>query len=77
MTWWQVLLVFVGIPLAMSAVITIVVLLTSHPKVPAGIAAATAAADSVVAEGSKAADQDPAPRSDQGPACVDRGSSAG
>lgn len=41
-TWWQVILVFVGIPTAICAVITVVVVLFSRPGVPEGIAALSA-----------------------------------
>jgi len=40
--WWQTVVTFVGIPAAIIAVITGVVLLTSHPRVPDGIAEALA-----------------------------------
>ena len=43
MAWWQAILIFVAIPGALFAVITVVVLLTSHPRVPDGIAAAAKA----------------------------------
>ena len=37
MTWWQVLLVFVGIPVAMFVVITVVVLRFATARVPDGL----------------------------------------
>ena len=39
MTWWEVLLVFAGIPAVMFAVITVVVLTLTKPTTPDGIAA--------------------------------------
>jgi hypothetical protein len=41
MTWWQVLLVFVGIPIAISALITVVVLRFTTARVPDGLRSAT------------------------------------
>ena len=40
MTWWQVLLVFVGIPVAMFVLITVVVLRFTTARVPDGLARA-------------------------------------
>jgi len=40
--WWQVILIFVGIPAAICAAVAGVVFLTSHPRLPDGIAAARA-----------------------------------
>lgn len=37
MTWWQVLLVFVGIPVAMFVVITVVVFRFTTARVPDGL----------------------------------------
>ena len=39
MTWWEVLLVFAGIPALMFVVITVVVLTLTKPTTPDGIAA--------------------------------------
>ena len=39
MAWWQVIAVFVGIPAALFALITFVVLVTTKPPLPGGIAA--------------------------------------
>lgn len=38
MIWWEVILVFVGIPAAISGLIAGAVMLLSHPRVPEGIA---------------------------------------
>lgn len=65
MSWWEVLLVFVGIPAAVSAAITGVVLLLSHPRVPEGIAAvreqssAEMAGDHQPSEHSRPPDEEP------------------
>lgn len=40
MAWWQAALTFAGIPALLFGVITVIVTLTSHPRVPDGIAAA-------------------------------------
>lgn len=40
MTWWQVLLVFVGVPVAMFVFITLVVLRFTIARVPDGLARA-------------------------------------
>ncbi len=53
MTWWQILLVFVGIPAAMFVAITLLVLLFATARVPDGLARAAEAADE--AEGDEAA----------------------
>ena len=37
MTWWQILLVFAGIPAAMFLLITVVVLRFTTPRVPDGL----------------------------------------
>ena len=43
MTTWQAILTFGGIPAAFTVAVILLVLLTSHPRVPEGIAAARAA----------------------------------
>jgi hypothetical protein len=41
-TWWQVLVVFVAIPAAIFAIITVLVLTLAEGRVPDGLANATA-----------------------------------
>ncbi|MDQ3344208.1 MAG: hypothetical protein M3524_11660 [Actinomycetota bacterium] len=41
--WWQVVLVFVGTPLLIVGLITVVVLATTRPRVPDGVVAAARA----------------------------------
>lgn len=43
MAWWQVILIFGGVPAALFGAITLLVLLTSRARVPDGIAAAAEA----------------------------------
>ena len=45
MAWWQILLVFVGIPAGLFALITVAVLTFAEARVPDGIVRATAAVD--------------------------------
>ena len=42
MTWWQALLVFIGIPVAVFALVTVVVLRFTSSRVPDGLANALA-----------------------------------
>lgn len=45
MPWWQVVLVFGGTPVLIAGLITVVVLATTRPRVPDGVAAASRAAE--------------------------------
>lgn len=59
MTWWQVLLVFAGIPAVMFVAITVVVLRLTTPTTPDGIAALQRRREAEEARARQAQAEDP------------------
>ena len=69
MTWWEAALVFVGVPAALFAIITALVMALANGRVPDGLAAA---ADAAATDGGRDDVEDSNDRPDEAPRAPNR-----